>query len=52
MYILKSIISQAGAVWKVESIAMRKKEAERLLRRRQEQNDGSRRYGLFPANVK
>ena len=49
MYILKSILNQAGAVWAVESIAMRKHDAERLLRRRQAQNDGSRRYGLFPA---
>mgnify|MGYP003116641016 FL=1 len=50
MYILKSILNQAGAVWQIESIAMRKKEAERLLRRRIASNDGSRRYGLFPAN--
>ena len=49
MFILKSIVNQAGAVWQVESIALRKKEAERLFRRRQAQNDGSRRYGLFPA---
>ena len=49
MFILKSIVNQAGAVWVVESIAMRKIDAERLLRRRQAQNDGSRRYGLFPA---
>jgi hypothetical protein len=49
MYILKSIVNQAGAVWQVESIALRRREAERLLRRRQAQNDGSRRYGLFPA---
>ena len=50
MYILKSILNQAGSVWQVESIAMRKKDAERLLRRRLSVNDGSRRYGLFPAN--
>tara|TARA_B100000212_G_scaffold115296_1_gene86017 strand:+ start:345 stop:497 length:153 start_codon:yes stop_codon:yes gene_type:complete len=50
MYILKSILNQAGAVWQVESIAMRKKEAERLLKRRISANDGSRRYGLFPAS--
>jgi|TARA_B100001778_G_scaffold76849_1_gene61932 hypothetical protein len=50
MFILKSILAQAGSVWQVESIAMRKKDAERLLRRRQSANDGSRRYGLFPAN--
>ena len=50
MYILKSILAQAGAVWQVESIAMRKRDAARLLRRRQATNDGSRRYGLFPAN--
>ena len=49
MYILKSILAQAGSVWQVESIAMRKRDAERLLRRRQATNDGSRRYGLFPA---
>ena len=49
MYILKSILNQAGAVWAVESIAMRKRDAERLLRRRQAESDGSRRYGLFPA---
>ncbi len=48
-YVLKSILNQAGAVWQVESIAMRKKDAERLLRRRQASNDGSRRYGLFKA---
>jgi hypothetical protein len=50
MFILKSILNQAGSVWVVESIAMRKKDAERLLRRRVKTNDGSRRYGLFPAN--
>ena len=50
MFVLKSILNQAGAVWVVESIAMRKRDAERLLRRRQATNDGSRRYGLFPAN--
>ena len=49
MFILKSILNQAGAVWKVESIAMRERDARRLLRRRQAQNDGSRRYGLFKA---
>ena len=49
MFILKSILNQAGAVWQVESIALRKKEAECLFRRRQAQSDGSRRYGLFPA---
>tara|TARA_B000000557_G_scaffold77247_1_gene61845 strand:- start:3299 stop:3448 length:150 start_codon:yes stop_codon:yes gene_type:complete len=49
MFVLKSILNQAGAVWQVESIAMRKKEAERLLKRRLSVNDGSRRYGLFPA---
>jgi len=49
MYILKSILNQAGAVWQVESIAMRKKDAERLLLRRAKANDGSRRYGLFSA---
>ena len=50
MFILKSILAQAGSVWQVESIAMRKKEAERLLKRRLATSDGSRRYGLFPAN--
>lgn len=49
MFILKSILNQAGAVWTVESIAMRERDARRLLRRRQAQNDGSRRYGLFKA---
>lgn len=49
MFILKSILNQAGAVWKVESIAMRKIDAERLLRRRLANNDGTRRYGLFKA---
>ena len=50
MYILKSILNQAGAVWQVESIAIRKKEAERLLKRRLSVSDGSRRYGLFPVS--
>jgi|TARA_B110001454_G_C12514328_1_gene348219 hypothetical protein len=50
MYILKSILNQAGAVWQVESIAMRKAEAEKLLRRRIKTNDGTHRYGLFPAS--
>lgn len=49
MFILKSILNQAGSVWQVETIAMRKKDAERLLRRRLANNDGSRRYGLFKA---
>jgi hypothetical protein len=49
MYILKSILNQAGAVWAVESIAMRKHDAENLLRRRMASSDGSRRYGLFKA---
>lgn len=49
MFILKSILNQAGAVWTVESIAMRERDARRLLRRRQAENDGSRRYGLFKA---
>jgi hypothetical protein len=47
MYILKSILNQAGSVWKVESIAMRKRDAERLLRSRIANTDGKRRYGLF-----
>ena len=51
MFILKSILNQAGAVWTVESIAMRKREAEKLYRRRVKSNDGSRRYGLFPVNA-
>jgi len=49
MLILKSILNQAGSVWVVESIAMRKRDAERLYRRRQAEGDGSRRYGLFSA---
>jgi len=51
MYILKSILNQAGSVWVVESIAMRKRDAERLLRSRLAHNDGSHRYGLFPAKA-
>ena len=47
MYILKSILNQAGAVWQVESIAMRKRDAERLLRSRLANANGKRRYGLF-----
>ena len=50
MYILKSILNQAGAVWVAESIAMRQRDAERLLRSRMKHNDGTRRYGLFPVN--
>ena len=50
MYILKSIVNQAGAVWQVESIALRRRDAERLLRSRMKHNDGSRRYGLFAVN--
>jgi len=50
MYILKSILNQAGAVWTVESIAMRKRDAERLLKSRLAHADGKRRYGLFPAS--
>jgi len=50
MFILKSILNQAGAVWQVESIALRKRDAERLLKSRRLNNDGSRRYGLFPSN--
>ena len=49
MYILKSILNQSGAVWKIESIAMRKKEAEKLLESRRKHNKGNFRYGLFPA---
>lgn len=49
MFILKSIVNQAGSAWQVESIAMRKRDAERLLRSRLASNDGTRRYGLFPA---
>jgi hypothetical protein len=49
MLILKSILNQAGSVWKVETIAMRKKDAEKLLRRRIANSDGTRRYGLFTA---
>jgi hypothetical protein len=51
MYILKSILNQAGAVWVAESIAMRQRDAERLLRSRIAHNDGSRRYGLFAVNA-
>ena len=40
MYILKSILNQAGAVWQVESIAMMKRDAERLLRSRLASSDG------------
>ena len=50
MYILKSILNQAGAVWQVESIAMRKRDAERLLRSRIANANGKRRYGLFSVN--
>ena len=49
MYILKSILNQAGAVWQIESIAMRKRDAERLLRSRLANANGKRRYGLFPS---
>ena len=49
MYILKSILNQAGSVWQVESIAMRKRDAERLLRSRIANANGVRRYGLFKA---
>jgi hypothetical protein len=49
MYILKSILNQAGAVWQVESIAMRKRDAERLYRSRVTNANGIRRYGLFKA---
>jgi hypothetical protein len=49
MYILKSILNQAGAVWEVESIAMRKRDAERLLCSRIASAKGARRYGLFSA---
>ena len=49
MYILKSILNQAGAVWQVESIALRKRDAERLLKSRRANANGARRYGLFPA---
>ena len=52
MFVLKSILAQAGATWQVESIAMRERDAKRLLKRRQATNDGSRRYGLFPATSK
>tara|TARA_B100001094_G_C17804052_1_gene610528 strand:- start:226 stop:384 length:159 start_codon:yes stop_codon:yes gene_type:complete len=52
MFILKSIIAQAGAVWQVESIAMSERDARRLLKRRQATNNGNRRYGLFPATSK
>jgi len=47
MYILKAILNQAGAVWTVESIAMRKRDAERLLRSRRANSKGKYRYGLF-----
>jgi len=50
MYILKSILNKAGAVWQVESIAMSKRDAEKIYRRRVKSNDGSRRYGLFTAS--
>ena len=50
MLVLKSILKQAGAVWQVESIPMRKRDAERLLKSRVANNDGSRRYGLFASN--
>jgi hypothetical protein len=50
MYILKSILNQAGAVWQVESMAMMKRDAERLLRSRLANSDGKRRYGLFSVN--
>ena len=46
-YILKSIENKAGALWCVESMALSKKDAEKLLRRRAASSDGSRRYGLF-----
>jgi hypothetical protein len=50
MYILKAILNQAGSAWQVESIAMRKRDAERLLRSRLANSKGKYRYGLFPAN--
>ena len=49
MYILKSILNEAGSTWKVESSAMRKRDAEKLLQKRIKSNDGKYRYGLFPA---
>lgn len=49
MYILKAILNQAGSVWKVESIAMQKRKAERLLRSRNANTTGKYRYGLFKA---
>ena len=49
MYILKAILNQAGSVWKVESIAMQKRDAERLLRSRLASGTGKYRYGIFKA---
>jgi hypothetical protein len=49
MYILKAMLNQAGSVWQVESIAMRKRDAERLLRSRNANSKGAYRYGLFKA---
>lgn len=49
MYILKAILNQAGSVWKVESIAMQKRDAERLLRSRLANNKGAYRYAIFKA---
>ena len=49
MYILKSILNKAGSSWRVESIAMRKRDAEKLLQKRMKSSNGKYRYGLFPA---
>jgi hypothetical protein len=48
-YVLKSIENKAGAVWQVQSMALPKKEAEKLLKRRLSAKDKSHRYGLFPS---
>ena len=46
MFVIKSILNKAGAVWVVESMALHKRDAERLVARRRKLANGTHRYKL------
>ncbi len=49
MYILQSILNQAGAVWQTETLAMPLRKADKVIKERIARGGNARRYRLVKA---
>ena len=49
MYILQSILNQAGAVWQTETLAMPLRKADKVIKERLARDSNARRYRLIKA---